>query len=128
MEDAIKCTRGNAGALGRGWTLDTSDGHLRFKFDGEQRMVLHNKSGDYRVWTAEHGDLRERMFHYAYPLGSDSDVELNKEGIFHNFTETVYFTSYKGDICRRLQSEATWANFKTQDKADAQAMYFERKP
>jgi hypothetical protein len=29
-------------------------------------MVLHNRSCDYRIWTAEHSNFRERMFHSQY--------------------------------------------------------------
>ena len=39
--------------LDKGWSIDTSDGHLRFKYNGEQQFVVHNTASTSRVWSQD---------------------------------------------------------------------------
>ena len=41
--------------IGNGWTLDTSDTHLRIKYNGDQKLVVHNGVGENRLWSIAGG-------------------------------------------------------------------------
>jgi hypothetical protein len=43
--------------LGNGWTTDTSDTHLRFKYNGNQKMVIHNNG---TFWAENGGWLHDK--------------------------------------------------------------------
>jgi hypothetical protein len=56
-----------AGDIGNGWTLDTSDGALLFKCDGEDVMALltGGYEGSSPVWSKEHGLHRDAFVQYS---------------------------------------------------------------
>jgi hypothetical protein len=55
-----------AGDIGNGWTLDTSDGALRFKCDGKDVMaLLTGYEGSSPVWSKEHGLHRDAFIQYS---------------------------------------------------------------
>lgn len=54
--------------IGNGWSLDATDGHLRFKYNGEQKMVIHNNG---TFWSAAEGWLNG-FVQYA-PDGANND-------------------------------------------------------
>jgi hypothetical protein len=44
--------------FGKGWEVHSSDGHLRFIKDGDQKVVFHNNDA---FWTKENGYLKEAI-------------------------------------------------------------------
>ena len=49
---------GNVINFGSGWSLNASDGHLRFFHNGDQKYVFHNN--DY-FWTKQQGNLKDAL-------------------------------------------------------------------
>jgi hypothetical protein len=50
-----------AGRLGNGWTTSTADGHLRFFYNNEEMLVVHNETNGKGVWTKELKYLTETL-------------------------------------------------------------------
>lgn len=49
---------GNVINFGSGWSLNASDGHLRFFYNGDQKYVLHNNDA---LWTKQQGYLKDAL-------------------------------------------------------------------
>jgi hypothetical protein len=44
--------------IGNGWTFDATDGHLRFKYNGDQKFIIHN---DGKAWSANEGWFENKV-------------------------------------------------------------------
>lgn len=78
-----------AGNVGGGWTVDTSDGHLRFKHNGQQMLVLHNDSNANGVWTQEMGYLRDTLVKNGDPVTIRSERDGNRLQASNDFVFSV---------------------------------------
>ena len=75
--------------IGR-WTLDASDDHLRFRFDGDQKYVMHNSGLGF--WSAlDGGYLKERI----------------------NVVDKLRFgqAKYKDGVVRTIVGDTPWTSF-----------------
>lgn len=62
--------------IGNGWSFDATDGHLRFKYNGEQKMVIHN---DGKAWSANEGYMENK-------IGYGDDIKIHgNRGLLDNW-------------------------------------------
>jgi len=75
--------------LGNGWTTETGDGHLRFKHNGEQKLVVHNPVSGNRLWTQEFGYLTSYAATSTDLASTKADLATTKSDYNTRLTNAV---------------------------------------